>query len=687
MNMKIWNVSQLNRDAARSIAANSGVPQIAACVMAARGINDEQAASAVLPDVGELFDPFLMKDMERAVERITAAIENGERICIYGDYDADGVCASTLLFSNLSDIGADAFYYIPSRLNEGYGMNREAVDKIAEQGATLIVTVDNGISAIDEIEYAKSLGIDTVVTDHHKPGQELPNAYAVINPHRKDCDYPFKDLCGVGVAFKLAAAMVSDTISQDDLLYEYADFITIGTIGDIVPLVGENRIFVKKGLDVIRDMPRPGVSALLRACGIEADKITSGRISFALVPRINACGRLKLSQTAVELLLSDDEDTAYESALKLDEDNSSRRKIEQKILEDAVEIIENNPDIKYRSIIVVAKEGWNPGVIGIVASRLREIYGRPAIVIGVCDGVAKGSGRSIAGFSLVDAVFACQEILQHCGGHPMAVGVTLNEKDIPRFSQMLNSYADSIGQMPYPTLNIDLKLNPSGISCELVHELEYLQPYGAGNQQPIFGLYNMKLTGITPIGGGKHLRLSVCRGEQYLNVMYFSHTKDDFIFSVGDSVDLAVTLDINQYNGAENVSVVVRDIKLSEENPLECLQSVRIYEKMCINDSISADDLSKIMPTRADFALIYRKIKSAPELKTSLAKLWCEMGCGKISCGKIKVILTAMTQLKLINCEENGDVISLKALEYNGKADLSKAPVMIKMQEGTNNRF
>ncbi|MGN0498920.1 MAG: single-stranded-DNA-specific exonuclease RecJ [Acutalibacteraceae bacterium] len=682
--MKIWNVSKLNREAARRIAANSGVPQLAACVMAARGIKDEEAASDLLPDDGELFDPFLMKDMERAVSRITAAIENGERICIYGDYDADGVCASTLLFSNLSDIGADIFYYIPSRLSEGYGMNFQAVDKIAEQGATLIVTVDNGISAIDEIEYAKGLGIDTVVTDHHKPGQELPDAYAVLNPHRSDCGYPFKDLCGVGVAFKLAAAMVSDTITQEDLLYEYADFITIGTIGDIVPLVSENRLFVKKGLEVIRDMPRPGVSVLLRACGIEPDKITSGRLSYSLVPRINACGRLKLSQTAVELLLCEDEDAAYESALELDEDNSSRRKIEHEMLLEAVEIIDSNPDMKYKSIIVVAKEGWNAGVIGIVASRLREIYGRPSIVIGISEGIAKGSGRSIAGFSLVDAVFACKDILQHYGGHPMAVGVTLAQENIDRFSQMINSYADSIGEMPYPTLNIDLKLNPSGLSCELVRELEYLEPYGAGNPQPLFGLYNMKIAGITEIGGGKHLRLSVCRGEQYLTVMYFSHTKDEFAFRLGDSVDLAVTLDINEYNAVESVSVIVRDIKLSSENTLECLQSIRIYEKMSINNKLSSENLKGIIPSRADFALVYRYIKAQGELKTSLSRLWCDLGCGTISCGKLKVILTALSELELISCERNGELLRIKTLQYSGKADLSSAPVIIKLQGKIN---
>lgn len=682
--MKIWNVSKLNREAAREIAVNSGIPQLAACVLSARGIENDEMASRLLSTDGELYDPFMMKDMQQAVDRITAAIENGERICIYGDYDADGVCSTALLFSNLSDIGADVFCYIPSRQTEGYGMNIQAVDKIAAQGTTLIVTVDNGVSAIEEIAYANSLGIETVVTDHHKPGDKLPDAVAVLNPHRKDCTYPFKDLCGVGVAFKLAAALSSDTINQYDLLYEYADFITIGTVGDLVPLTCENRLFVQKGLEVIRDMPRPGIMALLDAAAIDSQKVSSGRISYSLVPRINACGRLGLSQTALEMLLSEDEEEAAAMAAELDSDNSRRRTIEQEITEQAIDVIESSPDMKYRSIIVVSGNDWNPGIIGIVASRLREIYGRPVIVIGICDGVAKGSGRSISGFSLVDAVFACKSILSHYGGHPMAVGITLNEADVEKFSDMINDYADSIGEMPYPQLNIDLKLNPSGLSVELVRELEYLQPYGAGNPQPLFGLYNMKIAGVNEIGGGKHLRLTVCRGEQYLTVLYFSHTKDDFIFRLGDCVDLAVTLDVNEYNGIESVSVIVRDIKLSEENPDECLQSLRIYEKMSINKLLSADDINKILPTRADFALVYREIRKQPELKTSLSRLWCTLGKDKISYGKVKVIIEALCELSLVKCEQDGEILKISTLEYGGKADLSKAPIMVKLQEGLN---
>lgn len=679
--MKIWNVSKLNKEAVSSITASADIPQLAACVLAARGVESGEAALRLLPDNEELHDPFLMQDMDKAVDRILFAIENGERICVYGDYDADGVCSTALLFSNLSDIGADVFSYIPSRQNEGYGMNIEAVDKIARQGATLIVTVDNGVSAIEEIDYAASLGIETVVTDHHKPGDKLPNAAAVLNPHRLDCGYPFKDLCGVGVAFKLAAALASDTVGQQDLLYEYADLITIGTIGDIVPLVGENRQFVKRGLEIIRDMPRPGVKALLDVCAIDPQRISSGRIAYSLVPRINACGRLGTSQSALDVLLCEDERSALAAAQELDDSNADRRRIEAEVLQQAVEVIESTPGMKYKSIIVVSGENWNQGVAGIVASHIRERYGRPAIVISVSGGTGKGSGRSIEGFSLVDAVFACKDLLSHYGGHPMAAGMTLNEENIEAFSDMINAYADGCGEMPYPTLNIDLKLNPAGLSVELVHELEYLEPYGAGNSQPVFGLYNMKIAGINEVGGGKHLRLSVCRNDQYLTVMYFSHSKNDFVFKLGDTVDLAATLDINEYNGTKNVSVIVRDIKLSEENPKECLQSLRIYEKMSVNKHLSSQELAEISPIRAEFAAVYREIKKQPELRTSLSRLWCTFG-GKIPCGKICVILRAMSELSLISCEKLKDVVVIKALEYEGKADLTKAPVMTKLRGG-----
>lgn len=677
--MKIWNVSKLNKDAVGSIMADADVPQLAACVLAARGVETGEEARRLLSDNEELHDPFLMKDMDKAVDRILFAIENGERICVYGDYDADGVCSTALLFSNLSDIGADVFSYIPSRQNEGYGLNAEAVDKIASQRATLIITVDNGVSAADEIDYAASVGIDTIVTDHHKPGDKLPNAVAVLNPHRIDCRYPFKDLCGVGVAFKLAAALVSDTVSQQDLLYEYADLITIGTIGDIVPLVGENRQFVKKGLEIIRDMPRPGVTALIDVCAIDSQKITSGKIAYSLVPRINACGRLGTSQLALDALLCEDERSAAAAARELDDSNAERRRVEAEVLQSAVEVIESTPGMKYKSIIVVSGQNWNHGVAGIVASHIRERYGRPAVVISVSDGIGKGSGRSIEGFSLVDAVFACKNLLLHYGGHPMAAGMTLPEENIEAFSEMINAYADDCGEMPYPALNIDLKLNPAGLSVGLVRELEYLEPYGAGNPQPVFGLYNMKIAGINEVGGGKHLRLSVCRNDQYLTVMYFSHSKDDFVFGLGDTVDIAATLDINEYGGAQSVSVIARGIKLSEENPVKCLQSLRIYERMSINKHLNPQELAEILPIRADFAAVYREIKKQPELRTNLSALWHTFG-GKITCGKICVILKAMSELSLISCERLKDVIVISALEYEGKADLTKAPVMKKLR-------
>ncbi len=681
--MKIWTVSRLNREAAAGICAASGAPQLAACVMAARGINTAPEALKLLPNGGGLLDPFLMKDMKKAVERIYSAIESGERICVYGDYDADGVCATALLFSNLSDIGANASYYIPSRQSEGYGMNRDAVDKIADTGATLIVTVDNGITAIDEIAYAASLGIDTVVTDHHKPEPVLPAAAAILNPHIQDCGYPFRELCGVGVAFKLAAALAADTIPQEELLDEYADLVAIGTVGDIVPLIGENRIFVKRGLKAIHNAPRTGIAALLECCAADHRKLSAGGIAYSVVPRINACGRLSTSRTAVEMLLSDDFELAAATAEELCEDNSSRRNIEYEITRQACEIIDNDPLIKNRRIIVVSNEGWNTGVVGIVASRLRELYGRPAIVIGTENGTAKGSGRSISGFSLVDAVFKCKDVLMNYGGHPMAVGVTLAAENINLFADMINSCAQAVGDMPYPELNIDLKLNPARLSAELVHELEYLEPYGAGNPQPLFGLYGMKLVSASEVGAGKHLKLVVSRGELYLTVMYFSHNKGDFTFETGDVLDLAVTLDINRYNDIESVSIILKDVKYSGDDTGECLRSLRIYEGLVTGENLPRALLKTILPSRDEFAVIYRKIRSVATLKTSLPALWHNAG-GRISCGKIMVIIQALEELSLIKYISKGEALELSALDYGGKAELSSAPIIVRINKAMN---
>lgn len=682
--MKIWNVLRPDRDIANEIADGANISEIAALVLASRGVEDSKSALKFLAVQSELADPFLIKDMDVAVLRILQAIEDEEKICIYGDYDADGVCSTALLYSYLSNIGADVFYYIPSRQTDGYGMNIGAIDKIASQGTKLIVTVDNGILAIDETDYAVSLGIDVIITDHHKPSDVLPQASAVVDPHRLDCSYPFKDLCGVGVAFKLVSAISGDVISQEDLLCEYADLLAVGTIGDVVPLVNENRLFVQKGLELLKDMPRPGIKALLDICGIDPNKINSGRIAYLFVPRINACGRLGLAQTALNVILSENEEEAHRAALKLEDDNTQRRNIEHDIFQQARDVIDRNSDLRYKSIIVVSGQGWNSGVVGIVASRLCELYGKPVIIIGVNDGVGRGSGRSISGFSLVDAVFSCKSILTNYGGHPMAVGVTIEEKNIDKFTDMINDYADSIGELPYPVLNVDLKLNPSRLSVDLVRGLECLQPYGAGNLQPLFGLYNMKISGISEVGGGKHLRLSVCRDEHYITAMYFSHSKDDFIFRLGDSVDLAVTLDINEYNGKQSVSVVVRDIKLSEEKTDEYLQSLRIYEKISINKNLNNQEIMSIFPKREEFARVYREIKKQRGSVTSISKLCCTIGDMNISYGKIKVIIEALAELSLIDYETNCDLIKIQILQYDGKVDLTKAPIMLKIQSALN---
>lgn len=444
--MKSWSVAQLNKEAAQSLAKDFSLPPVAAMLLQIRGVEQPEEVMQFLGDDADFSDPFLMADMDKAVARIEKAIEGFEKICVYGDYDADGVTSTALLYSYLEGRGADVSYYIPSREAEGYGMNMAAVEKMREQGVQLIITVDNGISAADEIAYANTLGIDTVVTDHHKPPETLPDACALVDPHRADCESPCKELCGVGVAFKLVMALEDGDLDIDGLLFQYADLAALGTIGDVVPLTGENRIFVKCGLSLLRDSSREGICAMLEDAAITPSKLSAGKVAFTLVPRINACGRLALSQKSVQLLLTNDKELAQETAQELGRDNAERQQIERDILKTIEEELTRSPAIRRDRVIVVDGEGWHPGVIGIVAARIKELYGKPALVLSRDGDTAKGSGRSIKGFSLIDAVSACSEYLAYFGGHPMAAGLTMPSGQIGAFRAAINEYAKNKGK-------------------------------------------------------------------------------------------------------------------------------------------------------------------------------------------------------------------------------------------------
>lgn len=681
--MKVWSVAKVNKERAIAMANSLEIPPLLAMMLDIRGITKEEDVINFLQENKDFSDPFLMKDMDKAVERITAAVENGEKICVYGDYDADGVTSTSLLYSYLRDsLGADVMFYIPTRTGEGYGMNKGAVDKIHSLGVTLIITVDNGISAREEIDYANSLGIDTVITDHHMPSGAIPKAVAVVNAHQQDDKSPFKDFSGVGVAFKLVMAIEGEYADVDSLLENFSDIATLGTIGDIVPLVGENRTLVKNGLRHIQNSDRIGINAMKQESGIAEKEINSSNVAFTLVPRINAGGRLGSSEKSVNLLLTEDEDEAVTIADKLGMDNRERQSIEKEILASIDEEVRRTPNIVNDKILVFAGKGWHQGVVGIAASRIKDIYDKPTIIIGIDDdGVARGSGRSVEGFSLCDAVFACSEYLTHYGGHPMAVGISLEKEKINDFRKAINAYCKDI-KMPYNILHIDCKLNPNQLDLSILDCLSYIEPCGASNPSPIFGLYNMTVIATKEIGNGKHMRITLSRGQGQVPVyaVYFNHNFQSCSYRNGDIVDVAVSLDRNIYNGQENLSVIIKDIKYSQSNNEELIDSERIFDKFAKRYKLTKNEVMSILPTRNDFAYVYRFLKQNKGFIYGEYALVNALNY-KISMGKLIVILYSMKELGLINWLQ-GLYQSIIEMKESGKVNLEDSVFIKKLKEG-----
>lgn len=681
--MKVWSVAKVNKERAIAMANKLEIPPLLAMMLDIRGITKEEDVINFLQENKDFSNPFLMKDMDKAVERITTAVENGEKICVYGDYDADGVTSTSLLYSYLRDsLGADVMFYIPTRTGEGYGMNKGAVDKIHSQGVTLIITVDNGISAREEIDYANSLGIDTVITDHHMPSGAIPKAVAVVNAHQKDDKSPFKDFSGVGVAFKLVMAIEGEYADVDSLLENFSDIATLGTIGDIVPLVGENRTLVKNGLRHIQNSDRIGINAMKQESGIAEKEINSSNVAFTLVPRINAGGRLGSSEKSVNLLLTEDEDEAVTIADKLGMDNRERQSIEKEILASIDEEVRRTPNIVNDKILVFAGKGWHQGVVGIAASRIKDIYDKPTIIIGIDDdGVARGSGRSVEGFSLCDAVFACSEHLTHYGGHPMAVGISLEKEKINDFRKAINAYCKDI-KMPYNILHIDCKLNPNQLDLSILDSLSYIEPCGASNPSPIFGLYNMTIIATKEMGNGKHMRITLSRGQGQVPVyaVYFNHNFQSCSYRNGDIVDVAVSLDRNIYNGQENLSVIIKDIKYSQSNNEELIDSERIFDKFAKRYKLTKNEVMSILPTRNDFAYVYRFLKQNKGFIYGEYALVNALNY-KISMGKLIVILYSMKELGLINWLQ-GLYQSIIEMKESGKVNLEDSVFIKKLKEG-----
>ncbi len=648
MSRKKWVVSSCDKDRAAAIAENCGVEPFAAYLLCARGMTDEFEIESFLYDT-DLIDPFTLPDMEKACERIHKAIDSGERITVFGDYDADGVTSTALLYSYLSSCGAQVDCYIPDRADEGYGMNNRAIDILKERGTQLIVTVDNGVSAIEEIEYAKSLGMDVVVTDHHRVGDILPDAVAVVDPHREDSFCEFSEWAGVGVAFKLVCAL-SDADGYE-LLEEYGDIVALGTIADIVSLTGENRIIVRSGIAYINcaideGNLRPGLDAILRESGSEGN-VDASSLAFRVAPRINAAGRMGSAYRALKLLLAQDIDEAAEIAREISEANARRQAIEGDITKEAIDIIEKNPDIKNRRVIVVNGQEWHQGVIGIVASRLVERYGKPCIVISQSGDVAKGSGRSIDGFSLYDALSYCGDMLVQYGGHILAAGLTVEASRVDDFREMINDYAGGLVQ-PVPQLVIDCKLNPANVSLDVLDAINSLQPFGADNPQPLFGFYNMEITEIQPVGKGKHLKIVARRKNFYVTAMLFSTLPEEFPFSVSDKVDMAVKLYANEYKGTVKVNIQIKDIRPADADDDKVIGAFRAYEDFCYNGNLPEG----VVIDRDFCGKVYRFVRSYNGWSFGEEALCIRMGLSEDYILNCKIALDVLTELELIKCKE-----------------------------------
>lgn len=651
MNRKKWIVNKCDRDLAANIAENCGVDPFVAYLLVARGFTDEFLVESFLYDT-DICDPFTLPDMEKACERIKSAIDEGEKITIFGDYDADGVTSTALLYSYLSGAGANVDYYVPDRAGEGYGMSISAVEALKERGTSLIITVDNGISAIEEIQKAKELNIDVVVTDHHQAGEVLPDAVAVVDPHRKDCELDFREWAGVGVAFKLVSALASCDVY--DLLEAYGDILAIGTIADIVALKGENRILVRAGLAVLNEALingtlRKGLKALIDESGATKN-MTSMNAAFRIAPRINAAGRMGSAERAIKLLLTDDDSEASLLASEISEANTQRQATESGITEFAENYIENHPEIKFSKVIVVDGENWHQGVIGIVASRLCEKYGKPCIVISKAGELAKGSGRSVDGFSLYDALVFCKDILVQYGGHKLAAGMTVETDKIDEFRKKINEYAETQEDV-LPVLKLDCKLNPASISLDMLSAINILEPFGAENTQPLFGLFNMKITGIQPVGSNKHIRLTVNKNGISLPVMMFSVAPEDFPFAVSDTVDLAVRLIQNEYMGEVKVSIQVKDIKLSEINDDEVQKSLVLYESFRHGDKLSVEQKQKLLPDREFCGVVYKYLRANNASSLGEEILCYRLGLKEEKISALKVALDMFIELGVINYE------------------------------------
>lgn len=672
MGFKKWVIPEIDKQIAYKLAEECNIEPFLALMAYSRGYKDPFALDEfIIKDLPDI-DIYALPDIEKAANRILSATNSGEKIVVYGDYDCDGVTATALMYLFLTEMGANVDYYVPSRHNEGYGMHMDAIKKLADKDTKLIITVDNGISATAEIDYANSLGIETIVTDHHLPKDVLPNAVAVINPHRDDCFLDFKDFAGVGVAFILALAVSGS--SPDVLLNKYSDLVALGTVADVMPLKHENRGLVWYGLNKINRNASTGIKALMAASGAKFGEITAGTLAFTAAPRLNAAGRMGDATRAVKLLISEKYSDAMQIAAELDDENAARQKTEQDIAAAATEIVINNKLYNNR-VIVVAGDGWHEGVLGIAAARLAERFERPTILLSRDDENSpyKGSARTVGDFSIFSAIDSAGELTVKYGGHDKAAGLTILADNLNAFIEKINEYAANT-DLPIPTINIDCRLNPVAAVPDLVYTLSPLEPYGTENPKPVFGLFEMRLKTVSSIGGGKHIRLIAEKNNTTIAMVMFGVTKDDFAFSEGDLLDFAVTLDVKEYQGQEQLSVFVKDVRKSGRIDDEVISQLLLTENY-INGTLDCEDAALLTFSREELIPVYLTVKNGAN---TVLKLKNRLDA--VIDAKISVMLDVMVELGLISVTGYGDNAKINILNSQ-KVELENSNILKSLNE------
>ena len=690
MKFEKWKIGVPAPEAERALH-QAGYPALLAAVLAGRGIDSPEAAAKRLEcDDALNLSPFAMADMDKAVSRIRRAIADGETVAVFGDYDVDGITSTVLLLDYLKSCGVKCLRYIPRRIEDGYGLGCDAIRSLREQGATLMVTVDCGVTGSEEVAFANSIGLDVVVTDHHECKGPLPCAVAVVDPHRPDCPYPFKHLAGVGVALKLVLAL-GGSGNEERLFSRYCTLAAIGTVADVMRMEGENRIIVRRGLDALPRTDFVGIHALLKEAGLAGKPITTVQIGFTLAPRINAAGRMGAADLAADLLETEDPARAEELAHALCDLNRDRQAVEQDICADALRQIELLPE-SARSALVLASDEWHQGVVGIVASRLSEKYSCPSFMIHTQEGMGKGSCRSFGGFNLFAALDACSSLLEGFGGHELAAGFTIRAENIAPFREKMNGYVRAhCGKgVPVSALEIDVAVaDPADMTMDEVEQLGRLEPYGAGNVRPVFALLGARVESLQSVGQGRHLKLQLSKGACRFDAIFFSTTEESCGVRTGDRVDAAFYLQGNTFRGRTTLQLQMIDLRPSRLPSRHETENLDLLERLIGGKTLSAQEIDRLNTSLNQFQALWRAIcRLLPAQQGRVAKLPFFRSLGELAGGREPFLraglsLAVFEERKLLRITAVDDeLLDIALIPQRDSVELYACPLLQRLRSG-----